>query len=87
MQHVELDASGARVVPVVTADEMAAACPVCGVFSSSVKGHATTRPRDIPYGAAPVRLVWHKRRWRCRERDCPRGSLTESIPAVPTGHG
>ena len=30
-----------------------------------------------------MRLVWHKRRWRCRERACPRGSFTESLPAVP----
>ena len=30
-----------------------------------------------------MRLVWHKRRWRCREPACPRGSFTESLPAVP----
>ena len=30
-----------------------------------------------------MRLVWHKRRWRCRERGCPRRSFTESLPAVP----
>ena len=80
---VDVERDGARVAHVVTDDETAAACPACGVFSSSVKGHATTRPRDIPYGEKPVRLVWHKRRWRCRERACPRGSFTESIPAVP----
>jgi transposase len=80
--RVELDAEGARVAHVVTDAEAAAACPSCGVISTSVKGHARTRPRDIPYGA-PLRLVWHKRRWRCRERACSRGSFTESLPAVP----
>lgn len=81
--RVELEEDGVRVAHVVTDDESAAACPSCGVFSSSVKGHAITRPRDVPYGPAPVALVWHKRRWRCRERACLRGSFTESIPAVP----
>lgn len=83
VHRVDREGSGARVVHVLTDDESAAACPACGVFSTSVKGHATTHPRDIPYGADPVRLVWHKRRWRCRERACPRASFTESIPQVP----
>ncbi len=83
VRRVELEGDGARVAHVVTADESGAACPSCGVVSSWVKGHAVTRPRDIPYGDAPVRLVWHKRRWRCRERACSRGSFTESLPAVP----
>lgn len=83
VEHVELEGDGARVVHVVTSDEGAAACPSCGVFSTSLKGHATTHPRDLPYGEAPVALVWHKRRWRCRERACSRGSFTESVPAVP----
>lgn len=81
--RVELEAVGARVAHVVTVDESAAACPGCGVFSSSVKGWVSTRPRDIPYGEAPIRLRWRKRRWRCRERECARGSFTESLPAVP----
>ena len=75
--------AGGRVAHVVTVDESATACPTCGVFSSSVKGNVVTWPRDIPYGAGPVRLQWRKRRWRCREDACPRGSFTESIPAVP----
>jgi transposase len=79
--RVDLEEDGTRVAHVVADDESATACPSCGVFSTSVKGHAITRPRDIPYGQSPVHLVWHKRRWRCRERACPRGSFTESIPA------
>ena len=66
----------------VTADETAAACPGCGVLSSSVKGHATTRPRDVRTGLRRCGW-WHKRRWRCAERACPRASFTESIPEVP----
>jgi len=80
---VALEDGGGRVVDVVTDEETAAACPTCGVISTSVKERATTRPRDVPYGQDPIRLVWHKTRWRCRERACPRGSFTESLPAVP----
>src|SRR5215213_6654251 len=83
VERVELEERGARVAHVVTTDRDAVACPCCGVISTSVKGHTLTHPRDIPYGRAPVRLVWHKRRWRCRERACPRQSFTESVPAVP----
>jgi transposase len=82
VDRVESDAFGGRVVHVVTADECASACPGCGVFSVSVKGRVCTRPRDIPYGATRLRLIWHKRRWRCKERLCGRSSFTESLPAV-----
>jgi transposase len=84
VDRVELDAFGGRVVHVVTADQTASACPSCGVFSVSLKGLVSTRPRDIPYGATALRLFWHKRRWRCVERACSRASFTESVPAVRT---
>ena len=83
VREVARDAFGGRGVHVVTADLAASACPSCGEFSTSVKGRVTTRPRDIPYGPAPLRLVWHKRRWRCVDRRCPRGSFTEHVASAP----
>jgi transposase len=71
------------VVQVVTADEAAAACPACGVVSTSVKARVATSPRDIPYGPDRIMLRWNKTRWRCREDYCDRGSFTESIAQVP----
>ena len=82
VDRVELGSFGGRVVHVVTADETASACPSCGVLSVSLKGLVCTRPRDIPYGTRVLRLIWHKRRWRCKEQLCPRASFTESLPAV-----
>jgi transposase len=82
VDRVASDAFGGRVVHVVTADETASACPSCGVLSVTLKGRVCTRPRDIPYGTTRLRLIWHKRRWRCKERLCPRASFTESLPAV-----
>ena len=81
--QVEVDDAGGRMMHVVTADELAAACPSCGVLSTAGTGWVQTRPRDIPYGTAGLRLVWRKRRWRCTEVVCGRGSFTEAIPAVP----
>ena len=82
VQRVASDAFGGRVVHVETADESASACPSCGVLSVTLKGLACTRPRDIPYGTTRLRLIWHKRRWRCKEQLCRRASFTESLPAV-----
>ena len=76
VDRIESDTFGGRVVHLVTADETASACPSCGVFSDSVKGLVCTRPRDIPYGTRALRLIWHKRRWRCKERLCARSSFT-----------
>ncbi len=81
--RVERRADGTRVVHVVTADEAAASCPDCGVVSRSVKEHATTSPKDIPYGRDGVVVRWHKTRWRCREDYCAKSSFTESIAEVP----
>ena len=82
VDRVASDAFGGRVVHVVTADETASACPSCGVLSTCLKDRVCTRPRDIPYGTRVLRLIWHKRRLRCKERLCPRASFTESLPAV-----
>ena len=83
VERVERLPDGTRVVHAVTAEETAAACPSCGVFSTSVKGRVTTSPRDIPYGEERIILRWNKTRWRCREDYCERSSFTETIAQVP----
>jgi transposase len=83
VEHVERRADGTRVVHVATADETAAACPSCGVLSTSVKARVITSPRDIPYGQGRIVLRWTKTRWRCREDYCARASFTEAIAQIP----
>jgi hypothetical protein len=85
VERVVLLPGGIREVHVQTADEAASGCPSCGVLSSSTKGQVATAPRDIPYGTGPVAVVWHKRRWRCREPLCERQTFTETIPELPSG--
>jgi transposase len=81
--RVERASDEVRVVHVRTADETAAACPACGVFSTSVRQRRTTRPKDLPYGEEPLAVRWHKVQWRCREAGCPRRAFTESIAELP----
>jgi hypothetical protein len=81
VERVVLGPDGIREVHVQTADEGASGCPSCGVLSLSMKGNVATAPRDIPYGTRPVAVVWHKRRWRCREVLCERQSFTEALPS------
>jgi transposase len=78
-------ADGTRVVHVLTDDETAAACPACGVFSSSVRQRRTTRPRDLPYGEERLGVRWHKVQFACREKQCARKAFTEQIGEVPAG--
>jgi transposase len=85
VRHVERDEDGTRVVHVVTDDEGAAACPQCGVFSSTVRQRRRTRPRDPPYGEASLAVRWHKVQYACREKRCPRKAFTEQIAELPAG--
>ena len=84
--RVELDGQGQPVAHLVTANAQAARCPGCGQVSTSPKQNVTTRPRDLPHGGRGVALMWRKRRWRCRNPGCARGSFTESVASVPARH-
>lgn len=57
--RVERCEDGGRRVHLATADASARVCPACGVFASRVKGSATTRPRDLPYGEHGLEFVYH----------------------------
>jgi len=53
-----------------------AGCPDCGVRAVG-HGRSTVQIRDLANGSGAVRLVWRKRRWRCLDDDCERGTFTE----------
>ena len=81
--EVDEEPGGGRTVWLVTADPGARVCPGCQMASAHVREQVVTRPADIGYGRDPVSVVWVKRRWECRVASCPRGTFTESLPAVP----
>ncbi|MBW8709586.1 MAG: ISL3 family transposase [Mycobacterium sp.] len=85
VKKVACAADGARVVHVVPDDEAAAACPQCGVVSTSVRQRRTSRPRDVPYGEQPLRVRWHKVQYACQQDACPRKAFTEQIDELPAG--
>lgn len=74
---------GARIIDAVTDEDIAGACPSCGVFSTSRKQRTTTTPKDIPYGDDRIILHWNKTRWRCREDYCNRKTFTDTIEQIP----
>ena len=42
---------------------------------------------DLPAFGRAVRLVWHKRRWRCPSRGCEAGTVTEQDPEIAPPRG
>ena len=64
--------------------ETTAAVVGCSTCGAAARPHdrREVRVRDLPSGGRPVVLVWSKRVWRCWDRDCPRGTWTETNPAI-----
>lgn len=52
-------------------------CPGCGVVAVA-HDRVSVEYRDLPAFGRPVRLIWHKRRWRCEDTACPRCTWTET---------
>jgi transposase len=75
---LEVARSGDRrlYVAVETVDEGLVGCPTCGVRAEP-KDRDRVELVDLPAFGSPVRLVWAKGRWRCRELLCGQGSWTE----------
>lgn len=51
-------------------------CLACGSIAT-VKDRADIVLIDLPSFGRPTRLIWRKRRWRCSDPDCEKGSWTE----------
>jgi transposase len=56
-------------------------CPACGVMAH-LKDQRPVSLVDLPCFGKPTRLVWHKRRWKCPDGDCPNGTWTEEDPRI-----
>jgi transposase len=65
--HVELHVESIAAPP---------GCAVCGV-PAQPKGWRVVVLADLTFAGKATALHWHKRRWRCADRDCPNGSWTE----------
>lgn len=64
---------------VVITIETTAAIAWCGACGARAEVHdrMPIEVRDLACFGRPARLVWRKRRWRCRERPCDAKTWTE----------
>jgi len=76
------EGEGELIVRVETVAE-AAACDGCGRRAES-HDRVDRVFRDLPCFGRPVRLVWWKRRWRCRRSQCPSRTWTETSEEIST---
>jgi transposase len=67
----------AEVVVTVETTAVRAFCRCCGALAEA-QDRMRVDVRDLPCFGRPARLVWIKRRWRCRERECPAKTWTET---------
>lgn len=72
---VEADQHGRLIVTVESAAEPVG-CIGCAVIACG-HGRASVELVDAPAMGRPVRIVWRKRRWICREPDCEIGTFVE----------
>ena len=63
--------------------------PACGGCGGAVwsKGAAVVKLVGLPAFGRPVRLVWHKWRWRCPAASCVVGSFTEADERIAPARG
>ena len=61
-------------------------CASCGNVRRGA-GPGAHRGSGFGRSGRPARLVWVKRRWRCRERDCPARTWTERCEHLDAAGG
>jgi len=59
-------------------------CPECGRQSESCHSSYVRRLQDLPWQGLTVQICLRVRRFRCRNRDCPRKVFTERVEGIPS---
>jgi transposase len=87
--------AGLRLLQVDTADDpltlhvapirQGAPCPVCRRRSTRRHSWYVRTLADLPWGGRPVRIILRVRRFRCRNRACPRKVFAERFPKLAAG--
>jgi transposase len=84
LDRIERDAERFRLVVHV---EQEAACPLCGEVSRSGHSSYCRCLQDFPWQGVSVQLWVTARRFRCRNRWCPRQIFCERLPQVARVYG
>ncbi len=80
---LEVTESDVEVVIRVETTATRAFCQVCGV-GAELQDRMRVDVRDLACFGRPARLVWNKRRWRCREPRCAARTWTETSEHIDT---
>lgn len=72
-----------QVEVVIELTSEAGVCPGCACISTVVHERAEVRMRDVPLQGKPTYLVWRKRRFRCEQAECERGTFSDEHAEVP----
>lgn len=64
--------------------EQVPGCPECGQRSRSRHSSYVRRLQDLPWQGLTVQILLRVRRFRCRNRDCPRKVFTERVEGIPS---
>jgi transposase len=80
LTHVTVEKASIRVQ--LTAIAPTAACPRCGIFSSSIHRRYQRHLTDLPWGTRLVRIQCIVRKFICRNLSCERRIFTERLPAL-----
>jgi transposase len=80
LTHVTVEKASIQLQPTATAPT--AACPLCGVPSSSIHSHYQRRLTDLPWRTCSVRIHLMVRKFVCRNRSCERPLFTDRLPEL-----
>lgn len=64
--------------------EQVPGCPECGWQSRSRHSSYVRRLQDLPWQGLTVQILLRVRRFRCRNRSCPRKVFTERVEGIPS---
>ena len=78
---LDVTETGSEVVMAIETTAVRVACRTCGVRAEA-QDRMRGDIRDLACFGRPARLVWSKRRWRCREPLCPARTWTEDSEHV-----
>lgn len=82
-QVLAVDESAAEVLITIETTPRPVGCRSCGAVAE-IHDRLRVDVRDLPCFGRPARLVWLKRRWRCRQQGCRVRTWTEQMPeSVP----
>lgn len=82
LRLLEINAAAEKLTVDVAPTRRSASCPVCQRRSTQRHSRYTRTLADLPWSGRPVRIRLQVRRFRCRNRACPRKVFAERFPKL-----